>query len=100
MSVKAEDRWGNPASRYRGVVKLGGSGVALGKDEVEFDEECGGVVWIDGCRITETGEHRVVARDDDADVEGVSNPIIATEAGSEFRLYWGRSARRAGSGSV
>ena len=49
----------------------------------------GGVVWIDGCRITETGEHRVVARDEDADLEGVSNPIVATETESQFKLYWG-----------
>ena len=39
MSVKAEDRWGNPANRYRGNVRLSGSGVALGMDEVEFDED-------------------------------------------------------------
>ena len=100
VSVKAEDRWGNPANRYRGNVRLSGSGVALGADEVEFDEECGGVVWIDGCRITETGEHRVVARDEDAEMEGVSNPIIATETESQFKLYWGDPPRRSGGRSV
>ena len=89
VSVKAEDRWGNPANRYRGNVRLSGSGVALGADEIEFDEASDGAVWIDGCRITETGEHRVLARDEDADLEGVSNPIIATETESQFKLYWG-----------
>ena len=89
ISVKAEDRWGNPASRYRGSVSIRGAGIAVGADQVEFDEKCGGVVWIDGCRITETGEHRVVARDEDAGLEGVSNPIVATETQSQLRLYWG-----------
>ena len=89
ISVKAEDRWGNPASRYRGSVSISGAGIAVGTDEIEFDEECGGVVWVDGCRITETGEHRVVARDEDAGLEGVSNPIVATETQSQLRLYWG-----------
>ena len=89
VSVKAEDRWGNPANGYRGRVQISGAGVAIGADEVEFDDECGGVVWIDGCRITETGEHRVVARDDVSGLEGLSNPIIATETKSQFSLYWG-----------
>ena len=72
----------------------------MGADEVEFDEECGGVVWIDGCRITETGEHRVVARDEDAELEGVSNPIIATETESQFKLYWGDPHGGSGGRSV
>ena len=89
ISVKAEDRWGNPANGYRGSVSISGAGIAVGAGQVEFDDECGGVVWVDGCRITETGEHRVVARDEDAGLEGVSNPIVATETQAQFRLYWG-----------
>ncbi len=89
ISVKAEDRWGNPANAYRGMVSISGAGIAVGADEIEFDDECGGVVWIDGCRITETGEHRVVARDADAGLEGVSNPIVASETPSQLHLYWG-----------
>ena len=89
VGVKAEDRWGNPSDSYRGAVRISGAGVALGADEAIFDDDCGGVVWIDGCRITETGEHRVTARDDASGLDGVSNPIMATEAAPEFRLYWG-----------
>ena len=89
ISVKAEDRWGNPANAYRGSVKIGGPGIAVGTDEVQFDDECGGVVWVDRCRITEAGEHRLVVRDEGAGLEGLSNPIIASEENPEFRLYWG-----------
>ena len=89
ISIKAEDRWGNPANSYRGNVKISGAGVAVGTDEVNFDDDCGGVVWIDGCRITEPGEHRVIADDDDAGLKGVSNPIIASEEIPDYRLYWG-----------
>ncbi len=89
ISIKAEDRWGNPANKYRGSVNISASGIALGVNEVEFDEDCNGVVWIDGCRITESGEHRVTARDDVKGLEGISNPIVASEDAPEFRLYWG-----------
>ena len=89
ISVKAEDRWGNPANAYRGSVKLSAAGIALGADELQFDDECGSVVWIDGCRITEAGEHHLTARDDGAELHGVSNPIVASEDAPQFRLYWG-----------
>ena len=89
ISIKAEDRWGNPANSYRGKVQISGAGVAIAADEVEFDEDCGGVVWIDGCSITEPGEHRVTVRDDASGLTGISNPIIATEGVPEYRLYWG-----------
>ena len=89
VSIKAEDRWGNPAHGYRGNVQIGGSGIAVGADNVQFDEACGGVVWVDGCRVTETGEHRLVVNDVASGMEGVSNSIVATEASPEFRLYWG-----------
>ena len=89
ISIKAEDRWGNPANQYRGRVDISGSGISVGIDAVQFDDDCNGVVWIDGCRITEPGTHRVVARDDAAKLEGISNPVVASEEMPEFRLYWG-----------
>lgn len=89
ISIKAEDRWGNPSSSYRGRVNISGSGIAVGSEVAEFDADSGGVVWIDGCRITEFGEHRVVAQDDETGLRGVSNPIVASETKPDFRLYWG-----------
>ncbi len=89
VSVKAEDEWGNPSNSYRGTLQIGGAGVVLGTDEVAFNADCCGVVWIDGCRVTETGVHRVTARDDASGREGVSNPIVALEQAPEYRLYWG-----------
>ena len=47
------------------------------------------MVWIDRCSITEPGEHRISARDDDAGLAAESNPVIATEDVPQFRLYWG-----------
>ncbi len=89
ISVKAEDRWGNPSSSYRGRVKISGAGVAVGAEQVQFDDDSNGVMWIERCSITEPGEHRVTVRDEDAGLEGVSNPIVASEAAPEYRLYWG-----------
>ncbi len=89
VGVKAEDRWGNPAVAYRGTIGLSAAGIRLGASEVRFDEDDGGVVWIDRCSITEAGEHRISARDDDAGLAAESNPVIATEAVPQFRLYWG-----------
>ena len=89
VSVKAEDRWGNPAMAYRGTVSLSAAGIRLGTSEVCFGEADGGVVWIDRCRITEPGEHRISARDDDASLLAESNPVVATEDEPELRLYWG-----------
>ena len=89
VGVKAEDRWGNPAVAYRGTVGLRAAGIRLGASEAQFGEDDGGVVWIDGCRITEPGEHRVTARDDDAGLAAESNPVVASEGDPQFRLYWG-----------
>ena len=89
VSVKAEDRWGNPAMAYRGTVRLSAAGIRLGAAEVKFGEDNGGVVWIDGCRITEPGEHRITAKDDDAGLSAESNPVVAMEDEPELRLYWG-----------
>ena len=47
------------------------------------------MVWIEGCSITEPGEHRISARDDDAGLAAESNPVVATEGEPPFRLYWG-----------
>ncbi len=89
ISIKAEDRWGNPSSSYRGTVNISGSGIVPGADEVRFDDDSGGVVWVDGCRVTEPGELRVEVRDDAAGLEAVSNPIVASEDSPRLRLYWG-----------
>ena len=88
ISIKAEDRWGNPSSSYRGTVNISGSGIVPGADEVRFDDDSGGVVWVDGCRVTEPGELRVEVRDDAAGLEAVSNPIVASEDSPRLRLYW------------
>ena len=42
VGVKAEDRWGNPASAYRGTVALAAAGIRLGESEMRFDEDDGG----------------------------------------------------------
>ncbi len=89
ISIKAEDRWGNPASQYRGTVNISGAGIALDTDQVTFDEASNGVIWIDGCRITEPGEHRLNVQDDDNGLTSQSNPIVATEDAPDYRLYWG-----------
>ena len=89
ICIKAEDSWGNPSHSYRGKVNFYGSGIVLETDEIGFDESCNGVVWVDGCRVTEPGELRLFATDVDAGLTGTSNPIVATESSPDHRLYWG-----------
>ena len=89
VGVKAEDRWGNPAAAYRGTVGVSAAGIRLGASEIRFDKDDGGMVWIDGCSITEPGVHRISARDNDAGLAAKSNPVVASEDNPQFRLYWG-----------
>ncbi len=89
VCVKAEDRWGNPATAYRGTVGVSASGIRLSAAELRFDEDAGGAAWIEGCSVTEPGEYRIAARDDNADLDAESNSIIALEDRPQYRLYWG-----------
>lgn len=86
--VKAEDRWGNASNVYRGTVSLDCEGIALDQQELTFDETDGGARWVEGATVLLPGVHTIIARDDEADLLGESNPVCVAEHVGEHRLYW------------
>ena len=86
--VKAEDAWGNASDGYRGTVRLNGDGVALENDTLSFTESDGGAGWIDGATGEQPGVVRLTASDEDAGLQGTSNPACVVEHVGEQRLFW------------
>ena len=97
LLIKAEDRWGNPASHFSGTVQLQGDGVTCPVAAVEFEPradasllECG-VQALEGCFISASqDESRQVGhiRAESNGISGMSNPIVCTDSPNEFRLQW------------
>lgn len=89
LLVKAEDEWGNPATLYRGRVRLDAAGVVLPQAEIVFGEPPDGVRCVQGCRPTAPGLSRVRALDPDAGLAATSNPMRVWDTPPPHRLYWG-----------
>lgn len=89
LVVKAEDEWGNPATAYRGRVRLEAAGVALPSVEFELMEAHGGVRCVEDVSVMEPGVYRIAARDTAAGLAAMSNPVVATATAPPFRLHWG-----------
>ncbi len=51
----------------------------------------GGVRWIEGCRVSEPGVHRIVAEDREHGLRATSNPMLCSATTNPFTLYWGDS---------
>ena len=90
LLLKAEDRWGNPAHRYRGTMQIGAPGLVLPEgEEVSFGAGDKGVRRIEGLVITEAGATRIEARDLENGLAAVSNPVRILPTMPELKLYWG-----------
>ncbi len=89
IHVKASDAWGNPAQSFNGVVSLQATGIALPVDAVEFNRNETGTVEVPGCRVTEPSTLRISAKHERSGINGVSNPLTATEKPAVDRLFWG-----------
>jgi hypothetical protein len=89
LLVKAEDAWGNPATRYRGRVSLVCDAVDLPESTVEFTDAEAGLRWLENCVPKQVGLFTVLATDETGDVIGQSNPISITAEPEAFDLYWG-----------
>jgi len=87
LLVKAEDRWGNPAHGYRGVVRFESDQVRLPADEFELGPD-EATLWIDGCQAIEEGTCTVRAEDQEHGLVGESNPTIITDATVPYPLLW------------
>lgn len=91
--VRAEDRYGNPAPRFRGRVELRSTDPAATLPDVHtFAEEDRGVCRFEGIRFAATGIQRITAV---ASAEGhepfqaVANPVRVAGQRPPERVLWG-----------
>ena len=90
LLLKAEDRWGNPAERYRGTVEVSAPGLILPDgNSLAFDEEDAGVRRIDGAVFTEAGATRIDLEDAQNGLSASSNQIQIGQELPALKLFWG-----------
>lgn len=94
LLVKAEDRWGNPASGFQDTVEVSGHGIEFSAATVSFQSKTKappierGVQIIEGVVATVAGVLRVAASAQNSGLAADSNPIIATQSAQDFQLHW------------
>ena len=86
--VKAEDKWGNPSSSYRGTVAFEGDGVESELRLVAFDAKNAGTQWVEGFRTPKVGVLKIRAADHNNQLQTASNPIISTQHVEKYLLCW------------
>lgn len=89
VTIKAEDRWGNPADWYRGEVRFAPTAGARGPDSCRFGDADAGARRLEGFVLERPGVHRIAAADAAAGLLAESNPIVGVEEAPTHRLYWG-----------
>lgn len=72
LTLRLEDRWGNPAQGYVGRLELEG---AAGARSAELGPADRGVCRVEGLRLSEPGIQRLRAREAALGLAGESNPI-------------------------
>jgi hypothetical protein len=86
--VRAEDRYGNPASGYRGTVRLTSTDPAAQLPPAyTFSANDGGVYRFQDVTFATAGDQRVTAADGSFRVVG--NPVKVTRERPERLLLWG-----------
>lgn len=101
LLAKAEDKWGNLASSYRGRLLIQAFGCE--QEEVMGEEDGGRKAVL--VRVPHAGVHRVRVEDPERAWSATSNPIFCpAEHEGEWRLYWGdihgQTGETVGSGSM
>ena len=89
LTIKAEDRWGNPARNYQDTVSIKGPGLTLPVSEITFESAHQGVYVLEGCCFPDTGTYRIAVHDGVNDLNSKSNPIVCTDKPLKHRLFWG-----------
>ncbi len=105
LTVKAEDRWGNPSSSYAGSIRFDQEEGLHGLPEsLTFAPSDGGVRRLDGIRLMMPGTHRISVSDPAGGMEAAGNPIICLAEASPLNLYWadlhGQTESTVGTGTV
>jgi len=85
--VRAEDRYGNPATSYRGRVKFSSTTDALLPVEQEFFEADGGVLRSTTITFATPGDYSITV--DDGTLRATSNPVRVSAEPPERMLLWG-----------
>jgi hypothetical protein len=90
LQLKANDRWGNPAQKYRGKVEVRAPGLILPDgNDIQFSEDDAGVRRIEGATFSEDGATRVDLEDTENGLVASSNQIRIAENLPALKLYWG-----------
>ncbi len=90
LSVRIEDKWGNPTSQFTGTIAFSSSDpkAALPKP-FTFKSEDGGTHRFEGLTFQTPGIHFVTVSDLKSNESISSNPIVVHEKQLEVELYWG-----------
>lgn len=105
LTVKAEDRWGNPSFSYAGTLEIVADDPAARLPApVTLTPADRGARRLEGIILARPGIHRLTVRDTAAGLTAESNPIVCAAAAPEQRLYWGdlhgQTEMGVGTGSV
>ncbi len=88
VGVKAEDRWGNPTAKDANLYHLRPSRPVQGLPEtVSMSESKGGVIRLDGLKVSEPGDLHIDLVDETGKLVVQSNTLRVVE-NFEFRHYW------------
>ncbi len=101
LVVVAEDRWGNPATDYRGRIRV--SGADGGPTTYRFIRSDRGAHRLNDVVFHAAGDRKLAVADGSG-LTAVSNPVLVAQRGPEYRLLWGdtqaQSGATVGTGSV
>ncbi|MFX0085675.1 MAG: DUF3604 domain-containing protein [Candidatus Hodarchaeota archaeon] len=90
ISVRIEDKWGNPTPNYSGTVAFSSSDPhATLPKPYTFVFNDGGVHHFENIIFQTTGIHYVTVSDIESKKSSISNPIVINEKQLELTLYWG-----------
>ncbi|HIF06099.1 MAG TPA: DUF3604 domain-containing protein [Gemmatimonadetes bacterium] len=86
--VRVEDRYGNPAARFSGTVRLSSTdATARLPERVEFVEVDNGVRRVENIRFGQAGDFRITAASEIGRKRG--NPVRVREKAPDRLLLWG-----------
>lgn len=103
LFVKAEDRWGNPARGYGGIVTVVEAEGLAGATSYTYQTSDGGAHRFEGLVLQAPGTYRIAARDAEGRA-AVCNPVTVMAAAPQHRIYWadihGQTGETVGAGTV
>ncbi|MCD6503842.1 DUF3604 domain-containing protein [Candidatus Bathyarchaeota archaeon] len=90
VTVKAEDKWGNPSHAYRGRIIFSStdSNASLPSDYTFKDEDEGVHEFLD-IKFFSEGLHEIEIKDLENGLIARSNPILVRKKTDGYRLFWG-----------